>query len=140
MDTKITKKDVLTAIVALVAEDANVTVNDVVVTGEDIRNFAQKTMEQIDAKAAKAKEKAAEKKAEGDALRNAIEAVLTDEVQTLDQILEQVDFEDVTKAKITARLTQLIKAGRAYKVQVKLENGKKAMAYAAGSEPVAEAE
>ena len=83
---------------------------------------AAKTVGAKLAEAAKAKEKAAEAKVKGDELRDIVAGLLTDEVQTIDAILAQVDFADVTKAKVTARLTQLCKAHIAEKETVKVEN------------------
>ena len=68
-------------------------------------------------------------KAEGDELRAAVQAVLTQELQTIDAIVEQIECEDVTKAKVTARLTALVKAEVARKDTVK-EGSRKIMAYA----------
>ena len=79
-------------------------------------------------KAVKAKARAAEKAAEGDELRAAVEAVLTSDPQTAEDILNQIEGEDLTKAKIVARLTQLIKAGKASKAPLTV-NGRKVMAY-----------
>lgn len=138
MEKKVTKKDVLVALKEAVAEDFEVQVGDVTVTADDIFAYADTTMEQLAAKAAKAKERAAKNKAEGDELRATIEGVLTDDLQTIDQITAQIDVEDITKSKVTARLTQLVKAGLAYKEQVKLEDGRKVMAYAAGQAPEVE--
>lgn len=133
--TKITKAMVL-EVIRTAAENGSisgeVTVNDkvVAITGEDVINYVDKTVEQLNAKAAKAKERAAEKRAEGDVLRNAVQAVLTDAPQTIDDIAGQVEIENVeiTKAKVTARLTQLIKAGIATKEQAKVGD-RKVMTY-----------
>lgn len=95
----------------------------------ELVDFITKQIESIDAKAAKAKEKAAEKRAEGDELRAAVKAVLTEELQTAEIILAQIEGEELTKAKIVARLTQLVKNGEASKEEVKTEEGKKVMAY-----------
>ena len=66
----------------------------------------------------------------GDALREAVQAVLTSEFQTIDEITEKVEGEEVTKAKVTARLTQLVKAEIAEKTDVKNEEtGKTVKAY-----------
>ena len=95
----------------------------------ELVDFITKQIESIDAKAAKAKEKAAEKRAEGDELRAAVKAVLTEELQTAETILSQIEGEELTKAKIVARLTQLVKNGEASKEEVKTAEGKKVMAY-----------
>ena len=95
----------------------------------ELVDFITKQIESIDAKAAKAKEKAAEKRAEGDELRAAVKSVLTEELQTAETILSQIEGEELTKAKIVARLTQLVKNGEASKEEVKTEDNKKVMAY-----------
>lgn len=106
-----------------------------IVEAADVENkdgaleFIDNQVKLLEAKAAKAQENAAKKKADGDALREAVYKVLTTELQTIDQITEQVDGEDVTKAKVTARLTQLVKAEMAVKDTVKTEDGRKVTAY-----------
>ena len=116
-EVKVTQKELFGQVIAIV-EGADV---DAAVKAELVA-FLNKKVDQIDAKAAKAKEKAAEAKVKGDELRDIVAGLLTDEVQTIDAILAQVDFADVTKAKVTARLTQLVKAGVAVKESVKVEN------------------
>ena len=134
---KVTKKDVLNAVKAVAENDS---VDFGTVTAEDVINYVDVTIAQMDAKAAKAKEKAAQKKAEGDALRDTIESVLTDEYQSVNDIVNALDNEEITKAKVIARLTALIKAGKAHKVTAKTEDGRKIMVYAVGAAPVADAE
>lgn len=123
-DVKITKKDYFAAIKGMI--------EGIEIVGEipadKVIEFIDTQVAQIDAKAAKAKERAAEKKAEGDELRAVVASTLTDEFQTADDILAQIDGEDVTKGKIVNRLTQLIKIGAATKEQVKID-GRKIMAY-----------
>ena len=96
---------------------------------DELVEFIEKQITLLDNKAAKAKESDAEKRAEGDELRALVEATLTDEYQTIADITEQIDNEDVTKAKVTARLTQLVKDGLAVKEEAKTEDGKKVMVY-----------
>ena len=101
----------------------------------DIVAFTAKEIAALDKKAEKARERAAQKKAEGDALRDAVQAVLTDEFATIADIAAQVDVEDATVHKITYRLTALVKAGMAEKQEVTVEAGegkkRKVMAYRA---------
>lgn len=125
MEKKLTKKDFYAAIRAMV--EGIEMVGEI--PADEVLAFIDKTVEQIDVKAAKAKEKATKKKSDGDDLRAAVEAVLTEKLQTIDEITAQVDFEDVTKSKVTARLTQLVAAGVAKKEQVK-SGDRKVMAYA----------
>ena len=92
-------------------------------------DFIDSQIEQIQAKAEKSKERAAAKKAEGDELRKKVQSLLTTEYQSIDDIFAQIDDEDVTRSKITARLTQLVKAEIVEKDSRKSEEGKKQMVY-----------
>lgn len=132
MEKKITKAMVLSAIEGYFTEmDETQEINGVTVA--DIVEYATKTQEQLAAKAAKAKEKQAEKKAVGDELRDIVQAVLTDEYQVIADITAQVDVADITPSKVTARLSQLVKAGIAQKEQVKVGD-RKVMGYKLASE------
>lgn len=95
---------------------------------EEMMEFIDKQVELLASKAEKAKERAAAKKVEGDELREVVKAVLTDELQAIDDIVAQVEGADVTKAKVTARLTQLVKAELAEKEQMKVGD-RKVMGY-----------
>lgn len=107
---------------------------------DDAIEFIDKQLELIASKAKKARERAAKTKAEGDELREAVRAVLTDEFQTIDDIVAQVAEEGVTKAKVTARLTQLVKAEMAEKDMVKTEDSRKVTAYKLASGDVEDVE
>ena len=122
MEKKLTKKDFY-AMLTEIVEATEVEMK------EDLLAFINKEVSLIDAKAEKAKARAAEKKAEGDALRDAVQSVLTEEYQTINDIASQVEGEEITKAKITARLTSLVKNGLAEKADVKTEDGKTVKAY-----------
>ena len=130
-EVKVTKKDWYAQIRAVVEASDNE-------QKEGILGFIDHEVELLEAKAAKAAERAASKKADGDELRNAVKAVLTDELQTIDAITAQIEGEDITKAKVTARLTQLVKAGVATKDMVKTEDSRKVTAYKLGSSDVEE--
>ena len=130
-EVKVTKKDWYAQIRAVVEASDNE-------QKEGILGFIDHEVELLEAKAAKAAERAASKKADGDELRNAVQAALTDELQTIDAITAQIEGEDITKAKVTARLTQLVKAGVATKDMVKTEDGRKVTAYKLGSGDVEE--
>lgn len=132
-DVKVTKKDWYAQIKAIVeASESD--------QKDEITAFIDHEVELLDAKAAKAAARAASKKAEGDELRAAVQAVLTDELQSIDTITAQIEGEDITKAKVTARLTQLVKSGAATKDMVKTEDGRKVTAYKLGSGDVEEVE
>ena len=125
-EVKVTKKDWYAQIRAVVEASDNE-------QKEGILGFIDHEVELLEAKAAKAAERAASKKADGDELRNAVQAVLTDELQTIDAITAQIEGEDITKAEVTARLTQLVKAGVATKDLVKTEDSRKVTAYKSAS-------
>jgi hypothetical protein len=121
-DVKITKKDWYAQIKAVVEASAAENKDEMV-------GFIDHEVELLDAKAAKAAERAASKKTEGDELRAKVQAVLTDELQDIATIAAQVESEDITKAKVTARLTQLVNAGVAEKDIIKAEDSRKVTAY-----------
>lgn len=124
---KITKKMVLEAIKG--AAEAGAEFGETV-SAEDVIAYVDTAIAQLDSKAAKAKERAAKNRAEGDALRTVVESVLTNELQTREEIFAQIDNADgsLSIAKIGARLTQLCTNGKAIKENIKTETGKK-MAY-----------
>lgn len=132
-EVKVTKKDWYAQIRAVVEASDNE-------QKEGILGFIDHEVELLEAKAAKAAERAASKKADGDELRNVVQAVLTDELQTIDAITAQIEGEDITKAKVTARLTQLVKAGVATKDMVKTEDSRKVTAYKLASGDVEDVE
>ena len=121
-EKKMTKKDYFNAMKEIIEG------TDSEIKGELIY-FIESQIASIDNKAEKAKERAAAKKAEGDALREAVKAVLTSELQTADDILSQLDGEDLTIAKVRARLTQLVNLGEAEKADIKTEDNKTKKAY-----------
>lgn len=86
-------------------------------------------------KATKAKERAAEKKTERDELCDAVLGALTSEPMTRDEVFALVENtgDEITVAKVGARLTKLVSMGLADKVETKAvsASGKKTtrMAY-----------
>lgn len=82
--------------------------------------FCDKEIASLDAKAAKAKERAAAKKAEADVLMGQVEDALTGEFQTIADIAAAVAGvnADATVSKVTYRLTKLVEAGVAEKTDV----------------------
>ena len=123
MEKKITKRDNFTTIVEVLTNAGR----------EDLAAVVAHEIELLDAKAAKAKATAAKKKVDGDALRDAVQAVLTDEFQTIADITAQVEGDEVTASKVQYRLNALVGAGIARKEQVTVGEGdgkRKLMAYA----------
>ena len=84
--------------------------------------FAEKEIGKLDRTAAKAKETAAAKKAEGDELTAVVLDCLSDEVEAIATIVERVcaqeGYEDVTVGKVTYRLGALAREGKAVKGEV----------------------
>jgi hypothetical protein len=122
MKEKMTKKEYY----ALLKETVT---NSEVENKEMLLEFIDSQVAVIDNKAEKAKAKAAEKKAAGDELREVVQSILTSEYQTGEEITAQIDGEDISKAKVVARLSQLVKAGIATKTDVKTEDSKTVKAY-----------
>ena len=131
---KLTKKDFYAALRAMV--EGIEMVGEI--PADEVLAFIDKTVEQIDNKAARAKEKAAEKKAVGDKLYEVVVSALTADYQTIDEITAVVvdivaetdlENEEITKSRVTARLTQAVKNKVAMKDQIK-SGTRKVMAYA----------
>ncbi len=98
---------------------------------EDALAFVRHEQEMLEAKAEKAKKYADKKREAGQELLNAVEHSLTDEAMTIESILNVLEgqgFEDLTAAKVTPRLTTLVKDGKVVKELIKID-GKKRMAY-----------
>ena len=124
-----TKREMYELIKALV--DAGVISGELTETGiteAHVAQFCVDELKLLDKKVAKAKERVAAKKAEADELTELIKSLLTDEWQTTTEIAAQIEDEDVSQSKITARMTKLINAGIAIKEQVSVvgANGKAA--------------
>ena len=126
MEKKLTKREKFEMLKEIIRGDVSV---EMTAEQADLIDFIDAQIASIDTKAEKAKARNAEKKANGDELRDVVQSVLTDELQTIDAILTQIEGEDVTKAKVTARLTSLVKNGLAEKEEVKDEEGRKLKAY-----------
>ena len=126
---KITKREMFEALVAYAnACNMDVEINDTAVTSADFVAFATKEIEQLDKKAVKAKERAAAKRAEGDALTEMVLNVLTADFQTAADVAAQIEDEEATVAKVSYRLGALVKEGKAVKEDIKVDrDGKKAV-------------
>ena len=97
---------------------------EIVVTAEALAAFAENEIALLDKKAAKAKERAATKRAEGDELTDAVRAVMsTENFEPIAEIASRIEGEDVTVAKVTYRLTQLVKNGEAEKSELTIPGG-----------------
>lgn len=112
---KITKKDRYeTAIeifkAANIAEDLR----------EDMIAFAEHEIEILDNKAAKAKETAQKNKASTDELADVVRGALTNDFQTINELVAKIDDPDVTAGKVQYRLRVLVDEGIVEKQDVSI--------------------
>lgn len=115
---KMTKNEMFSLIAELCADNA------------DVVAFCEAEQAKLAAKAEKARARAAEKKAAGDELYAEVVACVTGELQSADAIYADnfADVEDLSVAKIRARLSQAVKNGVVAKETVKIE-GKNKVCY-----------
>ena len=135
---KLTKRSVYEALLKMVTETGTLDI-----TEDELKTFCENEIALLDKKAEKAKERAATKRAEGDALTDAVRSALTGEFEPIADIAARIEGEDVTVAKVQYRLGQLVKAGEAEKEQITVPatettKARKIMAYRAISADVAE--
>lgn len=127
MADKMTKRDVWAEIRATLVD--NFEEGDVAAYVE----FIDKEIAAIDARAEKEKARRAAKKAEGDALKDAVKAAIENAEGPItaaaiaDELLEE--YPEVTKAKVTYRASALAKDGEVDKTKID-EDGRKVVAYA----------
>ena len=98
-----------------------------VVAPDEIVAFAENEIALLDKKAAKAKETAAKKKTEADALTDVIAQALGEDFEPIADIAARIEGDDVTVAKCTYRLNKLVENGVAEKQAIKVpgSDGKK---------------
>ena len=115
---KITKKAFYNAIATYFTENEDLVIEDGI-TADDVVTFANKEITNLAKKAEYAKSKAATKKTDGDELRaKVLEALSEDEFHIIADIAAKVEGDDVTVAKVTNRLSNLVKAGLAESTEV----------------------
>ena len=99
------------------------------IRADDVLDFIDKQVALLNKRASLSKERAA-----NDELIELIYTIISEanDFITADEIVEIVEKagnEEITKNKVIARVSKLVKAGRVVKEQVKFEDGKKRMAY-----------
>ena len=122
---KITKREMFEAIKGL-AESGAMHMQDFneAISDSAVAEFCENEIALLDKKAAKAKERAASKRAEGDELTAVVRQVMsTEEFEPIAEIAARIEGEDVTVAKVTYRLTQLVKNGEAEKQELTIPGG-----------------
>lgn len=125
---KLTKRSVYEALLKMVETGT------LEITEDELKTFCENEIALLDKKAEKAKERAATKRAEGDALTDAVRGALTGEFESIADIAARIEGEDVTVAKVQYRLGQLAKNGEAVKEQITIpgsegQKARKVMAY-----------
>lgn len=128
---KTTKKDILTALKAM-AEDGNMHIEDFLstLTDEDIVAFCENELELLAKKTARSKEAAAKKRAEGDEITAVVrDALSTEDFEPISVIADRINDENISKAKIVARLRNLIECGEAEKQEMTTDDKRKVMSY-----------
>ena len=122
-ETRMTKREMFEAI------KTGATTGEWAISEAELVEFCDKEIELLDKKSAKAKEAAAKRKTESDALSAVVKAALTDELQTIATITEKVVETDAeaTVHKVQYRLSQLEKNGAAVKAKISVggEDGEK---------------
>lgn len=112
-EVKVSKRDYLIAIIeAMKTGEIKYNPNDVIA-------FCEHEIELLDKKTAKAKERAAAKRAEGDELTEQIYNILSgDEFMTIPEIVKALGDEDISAQKASYRLRSLVEANRAEKTEI----------------------
>ena len=116
-----TKREIYEAII----NNATFTLTDTEVTVEDIIALAEKELETLNKRNAKARERAEQKRKDSDELGEFIyNEILTDEFQPIATILTQINTDEpLSASKIVARMKKLIEAGKVEKSEIKVDNG-----------------
>ena len=114
---KITKREIYEAIAKAME------IGESTIDPQEIIDFCHKEIAALDRKAEKARENAAKKREEGDALMELVAAALTEEYQTIADVTKAIDSEDVSVARVQYRLNQLVSMNRAEKTDISVGEG-----------------
>lgn len=112
---KITKKDRYETAIKIF-EEANIAED----LREDMIAFAEHEIEILDNKAAKAKETAQKNKASTDELADVVRGALTNDFQTINELVAKINDPDVTAGKVQYRLRVLVDEGIVEKQDVSI--------------------
>ena len=112
-----TKREVFEAIITA-TNAGSVSVEGM--TSEEVVAFFENEIGNLDKRAERSRATAAKKREAGDALTETVKGILTDDFQTIADIVAQIEGEDVTASKVTYRLNALVKEGYAEKADVQV--------------------
>ena len=122
---KMTKRDYFAGLVEIVK--ANLVEDE----AQAYLDFINREVALLDKRREEAQKRAAKKRAVSDDLTEQIFDIIdaaSGELVDVEAIMENLDIPDITRNKVAARTTKLVKAGRIEKESVKVD-GKKRMAY-----------
>ena len=112
-----TKREVFEAIITA-TNAGSVSVEGM--TSEEVVAFFENEIGNLDKRAERSRATAAKKREAGDALTETVKSILTDDFQTIADVVAQIEGEDVTASKVTYRLNALVKEGYAEKADVQV--------------------
>ena len=112
-----TKREVFEAIITA-TNAGSVSVDGM--TSEEVVAFFENEIGNLDKRAERSRATAAKKREAGDALTETVKSILTDDFQTIADVVAQIEGEDVTASKVTYRLNALVKEGYAEKADVQV--------------------
>lgn len=113
---KITKRDYYENIKAVLAGD------EVGIAREELIAFCDKELTNLANKSERAKAAAAKKREAGDILTDTVRSVLTEDLQTVPEIVEAIGDENITNAKVIYRLNALFNKGEVRKEVIVASN------------------
>ena len=87
--------------------------------------FIDAQIASLDKRAESARKRAEKKRAEGDEIRQKVQNVLSETPMTVPEIVAAIGDENITSAKVVARLKQLVDTEVVTKEKVKFEAGEK---------------
>jgi len=98
---------------------------------EDLLEYLDAQIYAIEKRAARAKKRGEIKREAGEILTARIKSLLTEDLQTADDIMAQItDLPEVTRAKVLSRLATLEREGFAVKERIFLDKRRRLMGYA----------
>ena len=110
--TKTTKREYFEAIIEAMET------GEIKLDPKAVAEFCRHEIELIDNKNAKAKERAATKAKEADALQDKVLEALTEEMASIADIAAKIGDEEATISKVQYRLNSLVKEGAAVKGEI----------------------
>ena len=89
----------------------------------DLISFAEHEIDLLDSKAVKAKATAEKNKAADDNIAAKVREYLTNDFQTINEIVAKVNDDDVTAGKVQYRLRTMVEAGEVEKQEISIPGG-----------------